>query len=132
MAERGDMFVNRKPPNPLIKALIPLFSGFGAPERFSPDVMLHDGTDISDQGLEAQVISLPGHSRGSIGILTPNGELFCGDLFTNTTRPQLNSLMDDPVAAKASVAKLQGLRIATIYPGHGRPFAIESLTSVLS
>ncbi len=127
MAERGDMFVNRKKPNILIRALVPIFTGFGTSERFAPDVLLNDGYDLSQHGLEAKVISLPGHSKGSIGIMTANGELFCGDLFENTKGPTLNALIDDSAAANASVADLKDLKIGTIYPGHGQPFAMESL-----
>jgi len=128
MAERGDMFVNRKKPNVLIGALIPFFTGFGASERFTPDILLDDGYDLSQHGLEAKVISVPGHSRGSIGVLTADGELFCGDLFENTKGPALNSIMDDPAAAAASIARLETLKIGTVYPGHGQPFGMEMLT----
>jgi glyoxylase-like metal-dependent hydrolase (beta-lactamase superfamily II) len=127
MAERGDMFINRRKPNILIRALLPVFSGFGTSERFTPDVLLDDGYDLSRLGLDAKVIALPGHSKGSIGILTAGGELFCGDLFENTKGPALNSLMDDPTAAHASLANLEDLMIRTVYPGHGQPFAMELL-----
>ena len=70
MAERGDMFVNRKRPNLLVRSLIPLFTGFGAAERFTPDLHLADGDDLAQYGLEAAILSLPGHSRGSVGVLT--------------------------------------------------------------
>jgi glyoxylase-like metal-dependent hydrolase (beta-lactamase superfamily II) len=33
--------------------------------------------------------------------------------------------MDDLAAAKASVEKLRGLEIHTVYPGHGKPFPME-------
>jgi glyoxylase-like metal-dependent hydrolase (beta-lactamase superfamily II) len=128
MAERGDMFVNRKKPNILIGALVPTFTGFGKSERFTPDVLLDDGYNLSQHGLDAKVIYLPGHSKGSIGVLTVSGELFCGDLFENTKGPTLNSLIDDSTAANASVANLEGLEIRTVYPGHGQPFAMELLT----
>ncbi|MCJ7530910.1 MAG: MBL fold metallo-hydrolase [Anaerolineales bacterium] len=127
MAERGDMFVNRKKPNILFRALVSIFTGFGTSERFTPDVPLDDGYDLSQHGLEAKIISLPGHSKGSIGILTASDELFCGDLFENTKGPTINSLIDDSTAAGASVANLESLKIRTVYPGHGQPFAMELL-----
>lgn len=125
MAERGDMFVNRKQPNILVRTLIPVFSGFGRAERFTPDILLADGDDLSPYGLEARVVCLPGHSRGSIAVLTAGAALFCGDLLENTKGPSLGSLMDDPTTAKASVEKLAYLGVKTVYPGHGRPFAME-------
>ena len=127
MAERGDMFVNRKRPNLLVRSLIPVFTGFGAAERFTPDLYLADGDDLTQYGLEATILSLPGHSRGSVGVLTATGELFCGDLFENTKGPALNSIMDEPAAGAASLARLKSLEISTVYPGHGQPFAMELL-----
>jgi len=125
MVKSGDMFSNRKKPNVVIRKLIPILSGFGRSERFSPDSLLEDGYDLSGEGLDARVVSIPGHSRGSIGILTDGGEFICGDLFENTTRPALNSIMDDSAAANASVDKLKGMGIHTVYPGHGKPFPME-------
>lgn len=127
MAERGDMFVNRESPGWAIRTLLPLFTGFGSAERFTPDILLADGQDLSALGLEASVLSLPGHSRGSIGILAACGILFCGDLLENTTEPRLNSLMDDAKAANASVARLRPLSVTTVYPGHGEPFPLARL-----
>lgn len=127
MAERGDMFVNRKRPNVLIRKLLPTLSGFGAAERFAPDVLLADGDDLAAYGLDARIILIPGHSKGSIAVLTTSADLFCGDLLTNTDRPALNSLMDDPVAGRASLQKLRGLAIGTVYPGHGQQFTLDQL-----
>ncbi len=128
MAERGDMFANRKRPNILIRGLFPIFMGFGRSERFTPDVLLDDGYDLSPYGLEAKVVALAGHSKGSIGVLTASGELFCGDLLENSKGPAINSRYDS-TAANASVAKLQALKIGTVYPGHGQAFGMELLTS---
>ena len=127
MAEHGDMFYNRKQPNFLIRKIISALSGFGEKERFKPDIFIEDGHDFSGQGLDARAISIPGHSKGSIGILTASGDLFCGDLFENREKPSLNSIMDDYDAAKASIAKLNRNKINTVFPGHGKPFLMEQL-----
>ncbi len=97
-------------------------------DRFNPDVYVEDGHDLSEYGFDAKVLHIPGHSKGSIGILTASGNLFCGDLLTNMDNPALNSLIDDPLAANASVGKLKRLKINTIYPGHGKPFPMSSFT----
>ena len=47
-------------------------------KQFEPDILLVDGQDLSNYGLAAKVLHLPGHSKGSIGILTDDGDLFCG------------------------------------------------------
>lgn len=125
MAEHGDMFFNRKQPNILVRKLIPAFSGFGREERFTPDLLLVDGYDFSKYGFDARVISIPGHSKGSIGILTASGELFCGDLLDNIKEPALSSIMGDLETADASVKKLGNYAIKTVYPGHGNPFTMD-------
>jgi glyoxylase-like metal-dependent hydrolase (beta-lactamase superfamily II) len=43
-------------------------------DLFSPDVILEDGDALAQYGFDAAVLHLPGHSKGSIGILMPGGE----------------------------------------------------------
>jgi len=125
MVEHGDMFVNRKQPNVLIRKIIHILSGFGKTERFKPDIFVDEGYDFSAYNFDANVLSIPGHSKGSIGILISNGDLFCGDLLENHDKPSLNSIMDDLAAANVSVEKLKRFEINTVYPGHGKPFSME-------
>ena len=127
IAETGDMFVNRSKSSFILSALVPKLMGFGKSERFTPDVLIEDGFALSEYGLEARAITIPGHSKGSIGILTAAGDLFCGDLFDNTDKPALNSLIDDRDAAIRSAARLGPLGIRTVYPGHGKPFSMDQL-----
>ena len=125
MVERGNMFWNRKKSNMIFRIIAPILFGFGKSERFKPDLYLEDGENLSEYGFDAKVIHIPGHSRGSIGILTTDGDLICGDLLENIDKPKLNSLMDDLETANVSVEKLQGLKVNTVYPGHGKPFQME-------
>jgi hydroxyacylglutathione hydrolase len=125
MAERGDMFWNRKTGNRLIRFLAPRLFSFGKVNRFKADIPLSDGYILSEYGMDATVLAIPGHSAGSIGVLTAAGDLFSGDLFDNTRRPVLNAIMDDLDAAHSSVLKLSQLTIHTVYPGHGQPFTME-------
>lgn len=125
MVERGDMFSNRKSGNILVKMIAPILFRFAKSDRFEPDLYVEDGYDFSEYGFDAKVLHIPGHSKGSIGILTADGDLFCGDLLANTDEPQLNSIIDDSAAANASVEELKTLEIDTVYPGHGKPFPME-------
>lgn len=127
MAERGDMFVNRTRPNALLRALLPRLIGFGLPQRFTPDVLLGEGASLERYGLQARVISIPGHSQGSIGVLTADGDFLCGDLYQSIKRPGLNSLIDDRPAALASDTRVRKLGIRRVYPGHGDPFSPDSV-----
>jgi len=63
MLERGDMFWNRKKGNMLIRLIAPLLFGFTKSNRSQPDLSIEDGYDLSEYGFDAQVLSLPGHSK---------------------------------------------------------------------
>ena len=128
MAEKGDMFSNRNRPNILVQKIAPLMFGFGKNERFKPDILINEAYDLSLHHLDAKIISIPGHSKGSIGILMRNGDFYCGDLLENLDHPKLNSIMDDPTLAKFSAEMLKSHGIKTIFPGHGEPFELDSLT----
>jgi len=125
MAKRGDMFSNRQSGNALVRIIAPIMFRFGKSNRFEPDIHVNDGQTLTQYGLDATVLRIPGHSKGSIGIVTAVGDLLCGDLVENTDKPALNAIMDDLAAANASVEKLSGLSIKTVYPGHGKPFPME-------
>jgi hydroxyacylglutathione hydrolase len=129
MLEKGDLFYNRNA-NFLMRMMgkIMLFflrGGLKKDERFTPDLHIDDGYNLSEFGLDATVLYVPGHSKGSIGILTSTGDLFCGDLLENTKKPSKNSLIADKKAFNESIEKLKGLKISTVYPGHGEPFPME-------
>jgi glyoxylase-like metal-dependent hydrolase (beta-lactamase superfamily II) len=126
MAREGDMFSGRKSGNPVLGLFAPILFRFPKSARFTPDVYLAESDDLSVYGLEARVVSLPGHSLGSIGLLTAKGDLFCGDLLENLEGPAINSIMDDLETVETVVEKLSGMEIGTVYPGHGRPFAMEA------
>jgi len=127
MAEHGNMFINRKKPNFLIRLMVPVLMRFGKSNRFVPDLYIDEGFSLSEYGLDAEVISIPGHSKGSIGVLAASGDLFCGDLLENIKKPAPSSLIDQPEAVVASVEKLKTRDIQTVYPGHGRPFLMDTL-----
>lgn len=125
MAESGDMFVGMKGLTvAIIRIILPLV-GMSRYDSFRPDIALEDGHDLSEHGFDARVVHVPGHSKGSIGVLTASGDLFCGDLLTNTDRPAKNTLIDDSAELDASVEKLRALEIKTVFPGHGKPFQMD-------
>ena len=126
MVEAGRFFSSRKKRNLLLTWMMNSFFALSPPDRFTPDLLLDDGDDLSECGLDARIVGTPGHSRGSIGIITAAGDLFCGDLLANTDRPELWSIMDDASAARASLTKLASLDIGKVFPGHGNPFAWAS------
>ena len=124
MVERGDMFWNRQNSHYLIRIIFGLFFSLSKSDRFKPDLYLEDGYCLSNYGFDAEVLHIPGHSKGSIGILTATGDLFGGDLLANLKQPEF-WFIDDLAVADASIKKLKSLKINLVYPGHGKPFLME-------
>jgi hydroxyacylglutathione hydrolase len=77
MVERGDMGINRKlRPDRLdfvfrlMSKGVALFFPGGPFEVLNPDVVFTEEISLADYGFEARVMPLPGHSKGSVGVLT--------------------------------------------------------------
>lgn len=127
MATEGNMFFNRKNPPLILRIIAKLLFRFKRNDRFSPDIYIKEGYDFTEYGFNAKVISIPGHSKGSIGILTDEGDLFCGDLLENIKSPSLAMIMDNKKEANESFEKLKKNNIKKIYPGHGNSFTFDEI-----
>jgi hydroxyacylglutathione hydrolase len=123
--ERGDMSSNRKMKLKTFIKIVMAISKLLAFRPFKPDIYLETEPDLNEYGVNAKIIHIPGHTVGSVGVLTIDGDFFCGDLFNSTRRPRKNSLIDDEAEMDASIEKLKTLDIKKIYPGHGRPFTMD-------
>ncbi|MFX0086819.1 MAG: MBL fold metallo-hydrolase [Candidatus Hodarchaeota archaeon] len=133
MVENGDLFYSRKSSNIIIrkvaKMILPLLRmNLKKSDHFIPDIYLEDGDDLSEYGFNAKVVHVPGHSMGSIGFLTTEGDLFIGDLLENNEKrgPSKGSLIDNSVDFDASIDKLINLSLNSVYPGHGNSFQMEN------
>jgi glyoxylase-like metal-dependent hydrolase (beta-lactamase superfamily II) len=93
--------------------------------KFEPDILLSDGQSLEAYGLAAKVIHLPGHTPGSIGILTAEGDLFAGDTFVNNKKPDSARIIENSGQLKSSLDKLKRMNVRMVYPGHGKPFLMD-------
>ena len=128
----SNMTLNRKKkPAFAAKLLLSFFGTIYKADRFHPDIFVNDGDNLSNYGLDAVVFHMPGHSKGSIGILTADGNLFCGDLLLNINNPSPTDLLDDSADLENSIKKLRNLSFHTIYPGHGKSFLREQFFDMI-
>lgn len=131
MVEQGDMNWNRKEKPDKVSLMfrvMPLISFFFKPgkfETFTPDIFIDENFDFSQYGFDAKIIYIPGHSKGSIGILTSDGSLFCGDFLYNFFGQPSLEFCDNLADFKTSSEKLKNYQIITFYPGHGKSFTME-------
>lgn len=89
--------------------------------EFKPDVLLREGDSLSGYGIDAQVIALPGHTNGSIGLDVESRHLFAGDALMNMFYPTVSMLYHDRDAMLESARKISDMGSRTIYFGHGKP-----------
>ncbi|OLS31605.1 MAG: Metallo-beta-lactamase L1 precursor [Candidatus Heimdallarchaeota archaeon AB_125] len=126
MVEHGDITWNRNM-NVFLRILGKLMTvllgmQLKKKDRFLPDIVLENEQKLDEYGLSAKIITLPGHSKGSVGVLTEDGHFFCGDILENLKQPDQASMVADRTDMKQSIEKISSLEFKYVYPGHGRPF----------
>lgn len=93
------------------------------------DMALKDTFDLHPFGADAQIIFTPGHTPGSISVITADGEAIVGDLIGGgallglfqPNKPRYHywaSSMDD---VHASLENIFAREITTVHVGHGGP-----------
>ncbi len=111
----------------IIYLLGKLTRGRNALPLFTPDVFLADGQNLKEYGADAVIHHVPGHTAGSIVILTPEGDLFVGDTVFNFAGPETAIFIQNKKELRESLGRLKTLDAKTVYPGHGRPFPMDQL-----
>ena len=128
--EQGDMFLSRGRPSlgrRMLKPLVALFQ-LRKRDRFTPDLYFEDGDHLTEYGLDATILHVPGHSAGSIAVLTTDGVFLSGDFLENRTRPSVATIIDDAEALKAGFERVKKMNIRIVYPGHGKPFTLDEIS----
>ena len=77
--------------------------------------------DLSPWGVAAHVVALPGHTPGTVGILTDGGDFVVGDAMFDMLRPTGSRLYEDGDEMRRSVEKIRASGAKTIWVGHGNP-----------
>jgi len=104
------------------KIILKTLSDYNEHGKFTPDIYLSDGDSLNEYGFDAQILHIPGHTYGSIGILTKEHDLIAGDAFANIKKPEIAPNALDFKQLRESIRKLKTQQINKVYPGHGIPF----------
>ncbi|HKP43597.1 MBL fold metallo-hydrolase [Mycobacterium sp.] len=90
------------------------------------DRELRDG-DVLDFGGGAEVLSVPGHTEGSIAVHLPrHGVLFTGDTIANVGTVMLGTFNQDRAQTVASLQRLGDRGVETACFGHGEPISSQA------
>ncbi len=90
-------------------------------ERPQNIVYVKEGDSLAEYGINAKIIELPGHTKGSIGVDVEESHLLVGDALDNWIKPAVGHLYCDIDAIKKTQEKIKALGKRTIYFGHGNP-----------
>lgn len=81
-----------------------------------------EGDTLADYGFpDVRVVELPGHTKGSIGLLAGKSAILVGDALDNWIRPGVGHLFYDLEVQKKTAEKIRSFGPRTIYYGHGKP-----------
>ena len=89
-------------------------------EMFEPTIYLKNGDDLSGYGINAKIVELPGHTKGSIGVEIEDS-LFVGDALMNMFYPTVSMLYANEQEMLSSAEYISESGVKTIYFGHGKP-----------
>jgi glyoxylase-like metal-dependent hydrolase (beta-lactamase superfamily II) len=99
---------------------------------FTPDVLVDEGgtRDLADCGVAGQVLSMPGHTRGSLVVLVDGGKVaLVGDLFRGGAlggliqrqSPKEHFYQDDLALDHRRIHELLARGVEVFVLGHGGP-----------
>ncbi len=94
-------------------------------EPFTPDILLSDQDSLSAYGIDARIIAVPGHTRGSIGVLIGERTLVVGDAMMNLLCLRPSLLYNNRMLMLRSVKKIMAHSPSMLYFGHGRPVRLH-------
>ena len=95
--------------------------------EFDEDERIDENFELKSIGLDATIVHLPGHTKGSIGLVFTNGDIIAGDTLANTKKPALSMNAYDFKLLRQSVQGLKEKNLNMVYPGHGDPFLFSDL-----
>ena len=96
-------------------------------KKFTVDRSLRNNQTIKKYGINLRIISLPGHTDGSIGILY-NNYLFVGDALVNRKKhPEIAYQNQNNKEAYKSYKRILELKPNMIFVGHDKEFDITKL-----
>jgi hydroxyacylglutathione hydrolase len=99
---------------------------------FVPDVVVEDELDLSDLGIPARVVRLPGHTEGSLVVVVSDavlvGDLLRGNVFDAGTSVHFYMCdLEDNRRDVRHVLDVLAPSAAVFFPGHFGPLARESV-----
>lgn len=91
-------------------------------EPFRLTHLAEEGMRLDEWRISASIVTLPGHTEGSIGVLTDDGALIAGDALMHIGSVTAPLIYENSAAVEATLEKIGRLGVKWICPGHGKAF----------
>ena len=114
------------------KFLITIFRNWAKRKLAIPyEILIENNLDLSKFGINAYILPTPGHTKGSISVILPDGEAIIGDLLAPHPifrwRPNLPLFAQERDLILESIKMLLSLGIKKFYAAHGGPWDREHI-----
>lgn len=104
------------------------------------DLTIEDEMDLNAYGVDGRIICTPGHTPGSISVITNNGDAIVGDLMGGgdfmglffRLRPRYHYFASNMDLVRSSIKKVINYSPKNIYVGHGGPLKFDSVAKRFS
>jgi glyoxylase-like metal-dependent hydrolase (beta-lactamase superfamily II) len=96
-----------------------------------PDIIVQDRLDLKPYGVDGYAFPTPGHTPGSLTVVTAGGEAVTGDMVGGGSEyPAIPGIYSDLAALKSSIASLAGHPIMRVYTSHAGVYAIADVLKI--
>jgi len=90
-------------------------------QPFEPAIYVQEGDSLENYGIQAEIIELPGHTKGSIGLKVGTTDIIVGDALMNMFYPSKSMLYGNKEIMEKSAKKIGDINNVTVHFGHGEP-----------
>jgi len=105
------------------------------PRGITPEILITDELDLKPYGVNARVLHTPGHTYGSVSIITESGEAIIGDMImgglVRKRSPGVPFFAEDIGLLRESVKRILDYDPGIIYASHGGPFEPDAVRDKL-
>ena len=103
------------------------FKGIQLPEERK--IYFNGHQILKRDGIDLELLFLPGHTSDQIGVLTKDGRIFCGDMFMNSflSTKIFPLIIGNLQEYKKSMNYILKAKVSSIFPSHGPPFPRQTI-----
>lgn len=104
----------------MLTAMSGMMSKSSPVEPFIPAFNLKEGMSLAQYGVDAEIVELPGHTAGSIGVLVNGNTLIAGDALMNMLGSPKPKVFEDKKRMLDTIARIKNMKLSSILMGHGK------------